>query len=139
GAALEFTWPTGTVCDSAFAGQTYYTFGCSGSGRGNTAAVVQNGQCMFPQSDSANSHAGAGSLKFTIPSQSSANSSGFFGEVFKRNADGTFPYIAPGSSYGNVLYFQFYQKFDSNFLSTNFQCIGSSPCSGWKQAIWYGN
>src|SRR5439155_1270837 len=55
-----------------------------------------------------------------------------------RTSDGTFPYIAPGSSFGNVVYFQFYQKFDTNFLSTDFQCVGGT-CGGWKQAIWYGN
>jgi hypothetical protein len=138
GSGLYYTWPTGTVCDSAFTGQTNYPFGSSRSGPGNTAAVVQNGLCVYPQIDTTNSHSGGGSLKFTIPSNSSANSSGFFTELFKRNADGTFPVIAPGSSSGNVLYFQFYQKFDSNFLSTDFQCLGGT-CGGWKQAIWYGN
>ena len=135
---IFYTWPTGTVCDAAFAGKTNYPFGNNRSGPGNAAAVVQNGQCMFPQVDTASSHSGAGSLKFTIGSNSSANSSGFFTELFKRNADGTFPYIAPGSPSGNVLYFQFYQKFDSTFLSTDFQCIGGT-CGGWKQAILYGN
>ena len=135
---LYYTWPAATVCDSSFTGQPNYSFGSNRSGPGNTAAVVQNGQCVFPQLDTTNSHSGAGSLKFTIPSNSSANSSGFFTEPFKRNADGTFPYIAPGSSFGNVVYFQFYQKFDTNFLSTDFQCVGGT-CGGWKQAIWYGN
>src|SRR3989454_8294191 len=121
---LYYNWPTGTVCDSAFTGQTNYPFGNARSGPGNTAAVVQNGQCVFPQRDSTNTHSGSGSLKFTIVSNSSANSSGFFTEPFTRNPDGTFPYIAPGSASGNVLYFQFYQKFDSNFLTTDFQCVG---------------
>src|SRR5207244_10284106 len=127
---LFYTWPTGTQCDAVFAGQTNYGFGSNRAGPGNTAAAVQNGQCVYPVIDTTNSHSGGGSLKFTIPSNSDANSSGFFTEVFKRNTDGTFPVIAPGSSYGNVLYFQFYQKFDSNFLSTDFQCSGT--CGGWK-------
>src|SRR5205814_1852756 len=60
---LYYTWPAGTVCDSSFAGQPNYTFGPNRSGPGNTSAVVQNGQCVFPQLDTTNSHSGAGSLK----------------------------------------------------------------------------
>ncbi|HYR83881.1 MAG TPA: LamG-like jellyroll fold domain-containing protein [Terriglobia bacterium] len=136
--SLYYTWPTGTPCDTTFAGQSNYTFGNNRIGPSNTSAIVQNGQCVFPEIDTATSHTGNGSLKFTIPSNSGPNSSGFFTEPFKRNSDGTFPYIGPGSPLGNVFYFQFYQKFDSNFLSTNFQCVGGT-CGGFKQAIWYGN
>jgi len=136
---LYYTWPTGTVCDEALKGQTNYKFGKNRQARGNTVAVVQNGQCVFPEIDPTVSHSGAGSLKITIPSNSSADSGGHFTEVFKRSRgkpDGT--YIGPGSPLGNVLFFQFYEKFDDNFLSTNFQCAGGE-CGGWKQAIWYGN
>ena len=136
--SLFYTWPTGTSCDAALSGQTNNGFGRNRRGPGNTAAVVQNGQCVYPQVDATTSHSGAGSLKFTIPSNSDANSSGFFTEPFKRNSDGTFPYIGPGSSLGNVLYFQFYQKFDTNFVNTDYQCT-DGECTGWKQAIWFGN
>jgi hypothetical protein len=135
---LYYTWPTGTVCDTAFAGKNNYSFGRTRSGAGNTAAVVQNGNCVFPQIDTAGPHSGSGALKFSIPSQSGPDSGGFFSEPFKRNSEGTFPHIAPGSPAGNTVYFQFYQKFDSNFASTNFQCV-LGECGGWKQAIWYGN
>jgi hypothetical protein len=135
--SLFYTWPTGTSCDAAFAGQINYGLGSDRRGPGNTAAVVQNGQCVYPQIDTTTSHSGAGSLKFTIPSNSSADSSGFFSEPYKRNSDGTFPYIGPGSPLGNVLYFQFYQKFDTNFVNSDYKCDGE--CTGWKQAIWFGN
>ncbi|PYS31238.1 MAG: hypothetical protein DMG11_02020 [Acidobacteria bacterium] len=114
--SLFYAWPTGTQCDAVFAGQTNYGFGLDRSGPGNTVAVIQNGQCVYPQIDTTNTHSGAGSLKFTIPSNSSANSSGYFAEPFKRYADGTFPYIGPGSPLGSVVYFQFYQKVDPNFV-----------------------
>jgi hypothetical protein len=39
---------------------------------------------------------------------------------------------------GNVLYFQFYQRFDPNFLNTDYNCLNGG-CGGWKQIIWYGN
>lgn len=131
---LYYAWPTGTVCDAAFAGKTRYSFGNDRIGLGNTAATVQNGQCVFPQIDTTLTKSGAGSLKFTIPSNSGANSSGFFTEPFKRNANGTFPYIAPGSPLGNVVYMQFYQRFSTEFLTTKY-----APGGGWKQIIWYGN
>jgi hypothetical protein len=136
--SLFYTWPTGTQCDAVFAGQTNYGFGLDRSGPGNTAAVLQNGQCVYPQIDTTSPHSGGGALKFTIPSNSGADSGGFFAEPFKRYADGTFPYIGPGSPLGNVVYFQFYQKFDPNFAGIDFQCTGGG-CTGWKQAIWYGN
>lgn len=136
--ALFYTWPTGTVCDAIFAGQTNFVFGSDRSGPGNAAAIVQNGQCLFPVIDTSIKHSGAGSLKFTIPSNSSANSSGFFTEVFKRLPGGKFAYIGPGSPLGNVFYFQFYQRLDPNFVSTNYQCT-DGECTGWKQMIWYGN
>jgi hypothetical protein len=136
--SLFYTWPTGTQCDAVFAGQTNNTFGGDRAGPGNTAATVQNGQCVYPVIDTTTSHSGGGSLEFTIPSNSSANSSGFFTEPFKRNSDGTFPYIGPGSPLGSVFYFQFYQKLDSNFVNTDYLCLGGE-CGGWKQIIWYGN
>lgn len=135
---LFYNWPTGTVCDAAFAGKQNFGFGPDRSGPGNTVAVVQNGQCIFPVIDTTIKHDGAGSLKFVIPSNSSANSSGYFSEVFKRLGGGKFAYVGPGSSLGSVMYFQFYQRFDPNFQSINYQCTGGG-CGGWKQMIWYGN
>lgn len=136
---LYYNWPTGTVCDVAFSGQTNYNISRDRTSLGNTEAVVQNGECVYPQIDTAASHSGAGSMKFRIPSQSGPDSGGFFSETYKpKNPDGSFSYIGPGSPLGNVLYFQFYQKFDANFLNTNFQCV-NGDCGGFKQAIWFGN
>lgn len=135
---LFYTWPTGTVCDSALAGNTRYSISNDRSSPGNTAAIVQNGQCVFPAIDNSVKHSGTGSLKFTIPSKSNANSSGFFTEVIKRNLNGTFAYIGPGSPLGNVFYFQFYQRLDPNFVNTDFVCL-YGECGGWKQVIWYGD
>src|SRR2546428_12900859 len=61
--SLFYTWPTGTSCDAAFAGQTNNGFGLDRRGPGNTEAVVQNGQCVYPVIDTTNSHSRAGSLK----------------------------------------------------------------------------
>jgi hypothetical protein len=131
--SLNYTWPAGTSCDANFAGQTN-----AANGQANASAVVQNGQCVYPEIDAANAHSGAGSLKFKIPSNSSANTGGSFSEPLKRNSDGTLSYIGPGSPLGNVLYFQFYQKFDSNSLTADFQCLGGE-CSGLGQAFFFGN
>lgn len=141
---LLYAWQTGTVCDTALAGKTRYSLtNARGSNEGNTVATIQNGQCVYPQFDSSLKSSGTGSVKFTIPSNSSANSSGFFSEPFKRNADGTFQYVAPGSPLGNVVYWQFYQYFDQTFLNTTYICNGGTltdpGCGGWKQIIWYGN
>ncbi len=138
--ALHYAWPARTVCDEAFKGQRNQQFGRDREGSGNTFAVVQNDQCVFPEIDSKTFHSGSGSLKITIPSSSSADSGGYFSEVFKRNRDGRplGTYIGPESPWGKVLYFQFYQKFDNDFLSTDFRCL-EGDCGGWKQAIWYGN
>ena len=135
---LRYTWPTGTACDTAMSGKTRYTLSLDRHDLGNTVATVQNGQCVFPTIDTTFIRSGTGSIKFTIPSNSGADSGGYFSEVFKRLPAGGFAYIAPGSSFGNVLYFQFYQRFDSNFLNTDYLCQNGG-CGGWKQIIWYGN
>ena len=137
---LHYTWPAATVCDTVFKGQKNQYFGRNRQGWGNTVAAVQNGQCVFPEIDAETVHSGAGSLKITIPSNSSADSGGQFMEVFKRDGDGSpdGTYVGPGSPLGSVLYFQFYQRFDDSFLSTDFRCL-DGECGGWKQAIWFGN
>jgi hypothetical protein len=138
--ALHYAWPAGTVCDEAFRGLKNEQFGRDREGRGNTLAVVQNGKCVFPEIDKTTFHSGSGALKLTIPSNSSADSAGYFSEVFKRNREGgpLGTYIGPESPWGKVLYFQFYQRFDSDFLDTDFRCL-EGDCAGWKQASWYGN
>jgi hypothetical protein len=135
---LFYNWPTGTVCDAALAGKTNNPFGLSRSGPGNTVAVVQNGQCYFPTIDTSIVHSGTGSLKVALPTNSSAGTGGYFSDVFQRLGSGKFGYIGPGSSLGNVLYFQFYQRFDPVMVGTNYSCIGGG-CGGWKQIIWFGN
>ena len=138
---LFYTWPTGTVCDSALGSNPNGNnqFGQTRVGPGNVVAHVEsNGQCVYPEIDSTVKHNGVGSLKFTIGSHTGSDSAGYYTEPFKRLGNGQFAYIGPGSQLGNVLYFQFYQMSDSNFLDTNFQCTGGG-CGGWKQMIWYGN
>lgn len=138
---LFYNWPSGTVCDSALSSHPNGNnpFGLSRSGNGNAVAHVErNGQCVFPIIDSTVKHSGTGSLKFTIAGNTGADSSGYYSEPFKRLGSGQFSYVGPGSPLGNVLYFQFYQMFDSNFLNTDFLCLNGG-CGGWKQMIWYGN
>lgn len=141
---LLYTWESPSSCDSALAGKTKYPwYGDRRAGSANTAATTGNaaGACYFPEIDNANRRSGTGSLKFTIPSNSGANSSGWFAEIFKRNPDGSSGYIAPGSPLGAVVYWQFYQYVDSNFLTTPYKCgtDGTETCGGWKQGIFYGN
>lgn len=106
------------------------------AGEPNTVATSYNGACHYPRVDTAVKHSGAGSLKFTIPSNSPANTSGNFTEPF----DGLGPthkFIGPTTnpnSHANTVYMQFYQYVDSNFLTTAY-----APGGGWKQLIWYGN
>jgi hypothetical protein len=137
---LHYAWPAGTVCDDVFRGKSNQQFGGDRHGRGNTVAVVQNGRCVFPEIDATTFHSGPGALKITIPSNSYADSGGYFTEVFERDRDGRSltTYIGPGSPVGDVLYFQVYQRFDENFLATDFRCL-EGDCGGWKQMIWYGN
>lgn len=139
---LYYAWDsTQAACNTALAGKSNNQFGPTRIGPGNTIATVQNGQCVYPTIDTSMKNAGVGALKFVVASNSGSDSSGSFTEPFKRNADGTFPYIAPGSPLGNVAYMQFYQRFDTNFLSNVYQCgtDGTESCGGWKQVIWYGN
>lgn len=141
---LRYTWASPSSCDAALAGKTRYPwYSDRRAGSANTAATTDNtsGSCYFPEIDVSKSHSGAGSLKFTIPSNSGANSSGWLAEVFKLNQDGSSAYIAPGSPLGNVVYWQFHQYFDSNFLTTPYKCgsDGTEGCGGWKQVIFYGN
>src|SRR5947209_612985 len=68
--SLHYNWPTGTICDDVFKGQTNYRLGRKREGRGNTVAVVQNEQCVYPEIDTAIYHSGTGSLRINIPSNS---------------------------------------------------------------------
>ena len=137
---LYYNWQPGSACDVVLGNHPNGNnpFGLSRSGNGNAVATIQNGQCIYPDIDTSIRHSGTGALKFTIPPFSSADTSGYYSEPFKRLGNGSFLYIGPGSPSGSVLYFQFYQMFDPNFVSTNFQCTGGE-CGGWKQMIWYGN
>jgi len=138
---LFYNWPSGTVCDLALNSHPNGNnpFGTNRSGSGNAVAHVEsNGQCVFPEIDSTLKHSGAGSLKFTISAHTGSDSAGYYTEPLKRLGGGAFSYVGPGSPLGNVIYFQFYQRFDPNFLDTNYLCTGGG-CGGWKQMIWYGN
>ena len=140
---LRYNWPTGGPCpDSYLQTKTLYSLSRDRHDLGNAVAIVQNGQCYYPQIDTNTKFEGAGSLKFTIPSNSSANSSGYFTEPFQR----PFVYAAPQAVAGstatwlgtNVIWFQYRQRFDTNFVNIDYVCTGGG-CGGWKQAIWYGN
>ena len=138
---IFYTWDSyDAICNAAMTakGYTRYSLGPDRSGLGNTAATSYGGACHYPEIDSNVKASGAGSLRFTIPSMSEANSSGFFSEVFGKDAQGKFLFVGPGSKLGSVVYFQFKQKMDNNFVNTDFKCLNGS-CGGWKQTILYGN
>jgi len=77
----------------------------------------------IPQIDSTVKSSGTGSLKFTIPSNSSANSSGSYFTNFSNDLSAQFG--------GNAeFYVQWRQRFSPEFISTVYSGGG-----GWKQAI----
>jgi hypothetical protein len=65
---------------------------------------------------------GNGSLRFDIPGNSEADVSGNYQRNFKQT-------FGPGTTF----YVQFRQRFDSNFVSINWNTMGTSP----KQAVFY--
>lgn len=145
---VYYTWdgsanPSGgtpSPCDSdpILAIHGWHGLGRNRTGPGNAQAVTQNGACIYPKVDKTIAHSGPGSLKFSVPTFTGANSSGFYSEPFKRLTNGNFDYVAPGAPLGNVVYIQFYQRMSAAFIDTDFQCIGGT-CYGWKQALFYGN
>ncbi len=57
-------------------------------GEGNAATKQQNGVCVYPVVDTTKPHSGTGSLKFTIPSTSTDNTSGNFTIPFRGSPSG---------------------------------------------------
>ncbi|HTF25958.1 MAG TPA: Ig-like domain-containing protein [Candidatus Limnocylindria bacterium] len=76
---------------------------------------------------------GAGSLKFTVPSLASANSSGYWRQLFTQNlSDG--PTSAKVYGANSTFYLQFRQRFSIEYL-TNKWVTGSGSMTFWKQDI----
>jgi hypothetical protein len=76
-----------------------------------------------PQIDSTVKASGAGSLKFTIPAKSGANSSGSYFTNFSRDLSAQF-------GENSEFYVQWRQRFSPEFISTMYKGGG-----GWKQVI----
>lgn len=136
GFPLYYGWDpyNAPACNNAGLG-TRYGFGFDRTPPGNTVAHQQNGVCYYPFIDTKLAHSGSGSLKLTVPSLSNQGTGGYFSEPFRRP---DFPYIAPGSALGNVVYMQWYQYFDAAMLNDTWRDISGRPV-GWKQVIWFGN
>jgi hypothetical protein len=76
---------------------------------------------------------GAGSLKFTVPSLASANSSGYWRQLFTPNlSDG--PANAKMFGANSTFYLQFRQRFSIEYLTNNWVTSSGSK-TFWKQEI----
>jgi hypothetical protein len=83
--------------------------------------------------DTTISTSGAGSLKFTVPSLASANSSGYWRQLFTPNlSDG--PANAKMFGANSTFYLQFRQRFSIEYLTNNWLTGGGSK-TFWKQDI----
>ena len=139
---LYYTWPVGGSCDNDTFLQTHPNgrngFGLDRSTLGNVAAKIDNlaGRCIYPQRDSTYSTSGLSSFKFTIPSQSGQQTSGFFNPVFKRlgpPGDYTFAKFGPGGEF----WVRFSMRNSAELLNTTYQGIGGSS-TGTKRLIIHG-
>ncbi len=106
---------------------------CSGSGvvkcvgfdsredfSGGRVSPAADGR-ILAELDTETSASGAGSLRFTIPTRSPANSSGYWLDSLGKR-------FGPG----DTLHLQFRQRFSKTMLETQFEPVG-----GWKQFILY--
>lgn len=134
---LVYFWPTpvntpgfGDICNKALGGKySNHYYDPLAASPANVRATVANGQCVYPEIDSSIKYSGSGSLKFSVPNHSTADSSGEFSEPFKRYPDGAFGYVGPQTNVptanarheGNVLFIQWRQRIDSGMLTTNFK------------------
>lgn len=139
---MYYTWPVGTSCDNDQFLQNHPNgrngFGLDRRTLGNTAAKTDNlaGRCMYPRRDSTYSTSGNSSLKFTIPSQSGQQTSGFFNPVFKRlgpPGDYTFAKFGPGGEF----WVRFSMRNSADLLTTFYEGIGGSS-TGTKRLIIHG-
>jgi len=80
-----------------------------------------------PVIDSSVKASGNGSLKFTIPSNSSANSSGTYWANFS-------PDLKTQFGANSEFYVQWRQRFSPELLSTIYQRVGGGNAGGWKLA-----
>lgn len=133
---LVYSWDTGSgPCNSALAGNPNYGISATRSNRGNTNASTWGTRCIYPRIDTAQKYSGSSSLRFDIETQTGADSSGYFTDVFERLDGSGFGCFAPsGCKYGPIVYVQWKQQFNTSQLQTNY----SPDTSGWKQAIHYG-
>lgn len=119
---LKYTWDnTNSVLNDAMAGKTRYSLTpYRYPGEGNTVGGEQpSGAMSIPVIDNTLAASGAGSLKFTIPSQSGAGS-GYFQDNYNKTLGNPSLYIAPGSPYGNVIYLQYKLRVNDVMLNTKF-------------------
>lgn len=153
--SLYYTWDNSTsVCtdainaDPEITNKTRYSYGFERTPPGNATAKIygpSNNLCNIPKTDTAVKHSGAGSLKFNIPGNTSQGQFGSFSEPFLRDypTAGKFGHIGQVNDTSRingstVFWYQYWQRFDPNYLNTWYLCSGGS-CGGWKQVIWYGN
>jgi hypothetical protein len=90
---------------------------------GSPKGTLQNGSGLGPATDTSMSASGAGSLRFTIPSRSSADEDGSFFQNFSTDLSVSF-----GDD--SDFYVQWRQWFDAPFLADHY-----TGGEGWKQII----
>jgi hypothetical protein len=95
------------------------TWGC-------TSGVDLVGITAAPVIDTAVKASGAGSLKFTITSQSGANGAGAYWTNFSND-------LLTQFGAGQAFYVQWRQRFSPELINTIFQKTGGGSAGGWKQ------
>jgi hypothetical protein len=97
-------------------------------GFGSNSGIFANGSGVKPAIDTTVKASGAGSLMFTIPANSSADSSGSYFTNFS-------PDLLTQFGENSVFYVQWRQRFSPEFINTFYTSVFGGGANGWKQVI----
>jgi hypothetical protein len=114
-------------------------FGLDRRSPGNTTARIWNigDRCHYPKRDTTYAASGASSLKFTLPSQSAAVTSGDFNPVFKyRVVNGQYRFARFGP--GGEFWVRFAMRQTQDLLNPIYRRSGGGGISGIKRMIVHG-
>ena len=143
---LFYNWDAtnDTKCNGSGLGPQYsWSFdgqqNTNGTIKGNTIANdnATHTNCASPILDSVQKNNGRQSLQHQVYTNSGA-AQGYVAMPYGFIGDGNSVFIAPNSPFGATVYYQFYQRFDSSHVGTNYLC-NPEVCGGWKHWITFGN
>ena len=97
-------------------------------GFGSNSGIFANSSGVKPAIDTTVKASGAGSLMFTIPANSSADSSGSYFTNFS-------PDLLTQFGANAVFYVQWRQRFSPEFINTFYTSVFGGGANGWKQVI----